>query len=191
MPTFPSVVHAAALIGSNPKNRNVFNRRTGAMATARAKFDRVRKEEKRPIGKHARQKNAPTKKSAVCILLTGRRQDDRFRIDVRGTPIWLPCASFQSVVGLALASIQTQSGLIPVPRLTIHRLRKAFPAGKQLIRTGSGEEYRLTIPKSKIRARIGVSDCFFELVARRVITKDQAETLRNACRPCILREPDD
>jgi hypothetical protein len=102
-----------------------------------------------------------------------------------------PTTSFQSLVALAHASIQTQSGLIPIPRLTIHRLRKAFPAGKQLIRTGSGEEYRLTIPKSKIRARIGVTRCFFELVARHVITKDQAETLRQACRQCILRESDD
>jgi hypothetical protein len=161
------------------------------MATARRKLDRVRNEQKGPAGKRAREKNAPTKKSAVCVLLTGRRQDDRFRIDVHGTPIWLSCASFQSLVALAHASIQTQSGLIPIPRLTIHRLRKAFPAGKQLIRTGSGEEYRLTIPKSKIRARIGVTRCFFELVARHVITKDQAETLRQACRQCILRESDD
>jgi hypothetical protein len=136
-------------------------------------------------------KNAPKKESGVSILLTGRRHDDHFRVDVDGTPIWLPCASFKSLVLLVHACVRSDSGLTHIPRLTIHRLRKALgAAGKQLIHTGSGEEYRLAISKSKIAARVGVTPCFVELVPLHVIIKDQAASLRKACRPCILRETD-
>jgi hypothetical protein len=91
----------------------------------------------------------------------------------------------------------SESGFIPVPRATIHRLRKTIDAhvgagaGKQLIETGCVQEYRLTIAKAKIAERVGVTRCFFELVDMHVVTNAQADTLRRTCPACILRETEE
>ena len=85
------------------------------------------------------------------FVFTGQRRDGHFRVDVAGKPVWLPCASFKTLAKLAVALIRTDSGLAAIDRLTIHRLRKSLGKhGKELIAIGSGEEYRLTIPKTKI-----------------------------------------
>jgi hypothetical protein len=86
----------------------------------------------------------------ILLLLTGRRRQHRFRVDVDGVAVWFPLASFNALVKLVVARFRSDSGLAPLDRLTIHRLRKDLgKRGKELIVIGSREEYRLTISKAK------------------------------------------
>jgi hypothetical protein len=118
------------------------------------------------------------------MTLTGQRDDDHYRIELAGQPVLLPCASFCALIDLVRAAVTTATGLPPISRFTIRRLRKALDAqigpgvGLQLIHTGGGEEYRLVISKSRIR----IAPCFYELVARKIISAEIAETLRKHCR---------
>jgi hypothetical protein len=142
---------------------------------------------------HGRRKRRTTPTCAgLLIVLTGSRNDDHFRVDVDGKPSFLPYASLGVLVDLICARVQTDSGFIDSGRSTIYRLRKALDAnagaGKRLIETGSGEEYRLTIPKAELHTRVGVTACFFDLVARNLFTKGQAEVLREHCQRCPLRD---
>ena len=95
---------------------------------------------------------------------------------------------------LICARIQSDSGFLGSARNTIYRLRKGLDviagAGKKLIETGRGEEYRLTIPCSELRARVGVARCFYDLVVRKFVAEEQADILRKHCRPCNLRDID-
>ncbi len=50
--------------------------------------------------------------SHVGILLTGQRQDDRFRVDFSGTQTMLPLASHEALVALVRASIATDTGYV-------------------------------------------------------------------------------
>jgi hypothetical protein len=144
-----------------------------------------------------RSRNKKDPGAGFAIILTGSRRDDRFRIDVGDEAVFLPCASFITLIDLIYARIISESGFVRVPRATIHRLRKAIDqrvgvgAGKQLIETGCVQEYRLTIAKAKIAERVGVTRCFFELVDLHVVTNAQAEILRRTCPPCILRETEE
>ena len=149
---------------------------------------------------HAPPRRHSKKKDPVAgafILLTGSRRDDHFRIDVGDDTVFLPCASFSTLIDLIYARITSESGFIHMPRGTIHRLRNALDecvgpgAGKQLIETGCVQEYRLTIAKARIAERVGVTHCFFELVDLHVVATEEAETLRKTCSPCILRETEE
>jgi len=139
-------------------------------------------------------KNLPKKetKSNLAIVLTGRRHKNHFRVDIDGEAVILSCASFIVLVDLVYARIDSASSWLQVSRSAIHRLRKSLGAGagKRLIENGCGEEYRLTIPKSKMSKCIGVTRCFFELSSRDIVAEPQAEILRKGCRVCILRETD-
>ena len=130
----------------------------------------------------------------IIIVLTGNRHDDHFCVNVDGKPALLPYASFAALVDLICARVQSNSGFLGSARSTIYRLRKAFDlhagAGKRLIETGSGEEYRLTILKSELWRCVGVTPCFFDLVARNLFSKEQADILRKHCRRCTLPEAD-
>jgi hypothetical protein len=126
------------------------------------------------------------------IVFTGRRLDDHFRVDVNGDSVWLPGASFKALVKLVVARIRSESGFATISRLTIHRLRKSLgTCGKQLIVIGSGEEYRMTIPKTKIADRVSVAPCFLELEERRIVPKEDLELLRKVCRRRRLVDDDD
>jgi hypothetical protein len=126
------------------------------------------------------------------LLLTGRRRQDRFRVDVDGASAWLPHACFKSLVVLMAARFRSESGLATIGRLTIHRLRKDLgKRGKELIVICSGEEYFLAIPKAKATQQVGITPCFFELVERHFITAEDAEALREGCRSVRLAEDDD
>jgi hypothetical protein len=132
--------------------------------------------------------------NGFLIVLTGSRHDDHFRVLLDGKATMLPYASFSVLVELICARVLSDSGFLASARSTIYRLRKTLESnvgiGRPLIETGSGEEYRLAIPKSELRKRVGVTSCFFDLVARNLITKEQAEILRKHCRQCKLREID-
>jgi hypothetical protein len=148
----------------------------------------------KPHAPPRRHSNKKDPVAGIFIILTGGRRDDHFRIDVGDDAVFLPCASFSTLIDLIYARITSESGFINVPRGTIHRLRKAIDecvgpgTGKKLIETGCVQEYRLTIAKAKIAERVGVTHCFFELVDLHVVTTEEAETLRKTCSQCILRE---
>jgi hypothetical protein len=91
------------------------------------------------------------------------------------------------------ARVETDSGLVRIECLAIHRLRGALDKarrglGKRLIVTGIGEEYRLAIPKGKMRQRVGIAPCFWDLVRLKLVTEAQATILRKGCRKSKLRE---
>ena len=149
-----------------------------AQSLAKTQGGKERTKEKTP------DKTAPS--NNLLIVLTGSRRDDHFRVDVNGKPVLLTFACIAALVDLICARVRSDSGFLTSARSTIYRLRKAMDAnagaGKRLIETGSGEEYRLTIPKAELPTRVGVTACFFDLVARNLITEEQAEILRKHCR---------
>ena len=143
-----------------------------------------------PRGKVKPTKNKPALPS---VVLTGERLDDKFRIEAAGTAVLLSAASFQAVIRLACAALESESGFLPAARNTIYRLRKALDAqagvgtGQELIHTGGGEEYRLAIPRAEFSERIRITACFYELVAKRIVTQQQADLLRKHCGKGKLR----
>ena len=72
--------------------------------------------------------------------------------------------------------------------MTIARLRRAMDAaagtgaGHALIETGTTEEYRLTIPRADLPNCVALEPTFFELEALKVVSAEQAESLRDLCR---------
>ena len=141
----------------------------------------------KPEGKSS----ADGREAEPFILLTGSRHEEQFRIDVDGKPIFLSCVCFIALVDLVYARIQRNSGFRRIAKSTVHRLRKALGgAGSRLIETGSGQEYRLAIPKDKIGEGVRVTPCFFELADPElgIVAEAQAAVLRKTCTPCDLRE---
>jgi hypothetical protein len=126
----------------------------------------------------------------LIIVLTGSRHEDQYRVDVNGKPVWLQHASFLALVDLVAASIESESGCLPLERSTVYRLRKALGAhvGKKLIERAGDRRYRLTIPKTKVAQQVGVTPCLFELGAEGDPREERAEMLRRHCRACVLSE---
>jgi hypothetical protein len=95
---------------------------------------------------------------------------------------------------LVLAQGNVATGLANIDRKIIYRLRKAIDralgrgVGAALIQHGCGEEYRLAIPAGKAKARVGVTKCFFELVGLRLLTEEDAATIRKTCHAATKRE---
>ena len=103
-------------------------------------------------------------------------------------------SAVKTLIDLVLARAKSGTGLIPISRMSIYRLRQAINRyvgrgiGKLLIETGCREEYRLGIPPDQIAVRVGVTSCFFELLGTQAISKVQAEGMRSVCRSCELEE---
>ena len=116
------------------------------------------------------------------VILTGNRGRKQYRVDVDGQSLWLSCASLIALVDLLCARIQSDAGYRELTRSTVHRLRQDLgEVGRNLIETGDGCEYRIAIPKAKIRDRVSLSPSFFKLVGLAVLSQEQADTLRKAC----------
>ena len=69
------------------------------------------------------------------VLLTGQRQADRFRVDLVGRPVWLPCAALTALIKLIVTRLRAESGLAAIDRVTIFRLRRALgnPAREEFL----------------------------------------------------------
>jgi hypothetical protein len=121
------------------------------------------------------------------IAFTGIRAQNHYSVGVGGKSIALTYGSLKALMELVLARSSPGSGFARFDKMTIARLRAVLVcalgdgAGKVLIETGSGEEYRLAIPRKQLRARVLVSDCFFELIEINVVRKDEADALRRVC----------
>jgi hypothetical protein len=123
-------------------------------------------------------------------LITGARVGDHFRVAVGKSAISLTFASIKALIDLTIARANGHSGFARMEKMTIRRLRAAVDkqlgdgVGKALIETGSGEEYRLAIPKSKLRARVRLTACFFELAGIGVISEVDSELMGRICGRC-------
>ena len=116
--------------------------------------------------------------------LTSQRGTDTHRrqfhlVVSRGMPVRLSNGLYNLLLELARARIETHSGYYPLRpkedpdalRLGIHRLRRQIDscthrgAGIELIKTGVGCEYRLSVPPGNIRVDDGFSELPLALVA--------------------------
>src|SRR5262245_27419696 len=131
------------------------------------------------------------KRSAtIDITVTGTRVGDLFRVALRGASISLTFNSFEALINLTIARANGGSGFVEIKKMTIRRLRAAIDrslgdgVGKTLIETGSGEEYRLAIPKKNLRKRVRLTACFFELSKIGLLSEADSEAMRRACGKC-------
>jgi hypothetical protein len=124
------------------------------------------------------------KKPNPTITFDGDRHNDHFEVSLFGEKILLPCAPFRTFVDLVIARAESETGFLRKNPVTIRRLRKAIDeaikpgAGKTLIETGSGKEYRLTIAKETIGQEVHFEPGFFELEGLKVISKRQVDCIR-------------
>jgi hypothetical protein len=127
--------------------------------------------------KHARNSRLRKHEKPVDLVFTGRQVGNRVEILVNGTTIPLSCCLFHH-----------ETGSLEAEAVTVCRLRAAIDdavgavAGKRLIVAGMKHRYRLTIPRSQMRARIKLTACFFELVDLNIISAEQGHELREALR---------
>jgi hypothetical protein len=121
------------------------------------------------------------------LTLTGNRRENRFEIYLLGRPLELTCSTFKALVDLVIARGAPGNGYVRAERISIHRLREAMDiavalgTGKSLIETGSGEEYRLTIPRDELSSQIVLTPCFVELDNLNILTTQQVTRLRGLC----------
>lgn len=116
------------------------------------------------------------------IRLTGERRDEHFQVDVLGKTMQLTHGLLEALIELVIACGGPTRGFVPISRVTIRRLRRALEgadrlAAKGLVETGCAEEYRLAIPKERLRQEIAVDSSFFELVKINAVSQEQAEQL--------------
>jgi hypothetical protein len=104
---------------------------------------------------------------------------------VSGADVWLPWEDFSAVCYLIVALIRSETGLIAVSPVTIHRLRreinlatKQIGLGEALVHVGCDGEYRLAISISEI----AWTKSFRELSARRFLEGDVVDIICKACR---------
>ena len=141
-----------------------------------------------------RQERLPSQngRPTSSLVFTGRRRDDRFRVYFNGKPTELTPRSLMVLIDLVLAHGKPGSAFISMPKMTIYRLRWELGrgAGKKLVETGSGAEYRLAIPSNELQGCVALTPCFFELIGVGVVSKDEAELLVRLCRLCDQAEAD-
>ena len=123
------------------------------------------------------------------LTLTGERADGHVLVRVHGLPLPVSFSPFALLVRLILARGTTATGFVrdadTVHPVAVWRLRQAVDgvagpgAGKRLVQTGAGEEYRLAVPAAAVALEPSCAD----LVPLRFLTAEQLEALRRVCGP--------
>jgi hypothetical protein len=121
------------------------------------------------------------------ILFTGERSHDQYRVRMFGKAARLTHSTLNALVELVIARAKLETGFVPLSRVTVSRLRRSLDyvkrsAGRTLIETGCGEEYRLSLTKEKLAKHTAVAPSFYELVALKAISQEQADQLTSICR---------
>jgi hypothetical protein len=122
------------------------------------------------------------------ITFTGERHEAHFRVRLERNTAELTANSLKGLVCLVLARASPGSGFIRLDPVTINRLRHSLDeargagTGQALIETGYGEDYRLRIPVEDLSTLVAIEPAFFELEGLGVISSEQVEGLRRACR---------
>ena len=136
--------------------------------------------------KNAKRKTR-TKNHEPVLILTGNRPNDHFQILLHGNVVDLKCSELKVLLSLILAGGVAGTGFVRANPVIVCGLRKALEnavnngTGKALIETGSKNEYRLTIPRDRMKEQVAITSCFFELVALGVISGAHARKLRTTC----------
>ena len=102
------------------------------------------------------------------LVFTGERDEEYYTVLVHGRAVALPLAELQLLIDLVLARAELPTGfLTEVSPAEICRLRAAIDAvlgkgaGKKLIATGSGKEYRVSILPDELADQVGYTEPFF------------------------------
>jgi hypothetical protein len=125
------------------------------------------------------------------LTLSGERANRHVLVRVHGQPLRVTYSQFTLLVKLVIARGTTPTGFVgnagTVHSVAVWRLRKAIDgvagpgAGKRLVETGAGEEYRLTIPATSVALEPSCS----ELVPIHLLTAEQLRLLQRAVTgPC-------
>lgn len=118
------------------------------------------------------------------ITFTGERRRSRYRVKVRRRTVDLTAGALTILIDMVLAGEDSELGFVQLPALDVFRLRRAIDsavgpgAGKDLIETGGGEEYRLNIPRDQLGTQVALTACFFELVDLNVVSILQCNKLK-------------
>ncbi len=126
--------------------------------------------------------HTPPARAPATLVLTGDRHQGHYLVLVDQHPAWLSAGSFTTLCQLALARHRTTTGYVPVPPMSILRLRQALrralgssARARSIIETGSAAEYRLT-PEV---AHIALAPTFHELPAPGLLAvEDKADLIR-------------
>lgn len=113
------------------------------------------------------------------ILLTGRRDNRRHLVELRGRAVWLTFGEFTTLCALACALLLNAAGTCPLEGMAVRRLRRAIDRGvgregfgKELIHAASDGEYFLALTPDQIGA-----DASFRVLAPRYIDAVTKETI--------------
>lgn len=99
------------------------------------------------------------------LILTGERMRKRYLAIVDLRVVWLPGTLFGALCRLVLARHRTRTGFARESPLTAHRLRELLDseedrrAGRSIIETGDGHEYRLALEPRHLRVHATFADC--------------------------------
>jgi hypothetical protein len=129
------------------------------------------------------------------LTLSGDRANRHVLVRVHGRPLPVSFSQFTLLVRLVIARGTTPTGFVgdadTFHSVAVWRLRKAIDgvagpgAGKRLVQTGAGEEYRLAIPATSVALEPSCS----ELVPIHFLTAEQLRSLRRAVTsPCYSLE---
>jgi hypothetical protein len=127
------------------------------------------------------------------FTMTGTRAHKALLFYFHDHPLLLSANLADIVVSMIVAKLDHDEGFTTATALEIFRLRKRLDAirpgsGMELIEVGIGDEYRLTIPREEIADRVLVTNCFFQLVDRKVISQAHADMLRQHLRVIPLSQ---
>lgn len=87
------------------------------------------------------------KKQSPALVLTGRHQNKRHRVDVHGVRTWLPHGQFAELCGLAAARITPGALPLELPKATLSRLRRTLARAAK--RAGVNDDLIVTVGKKK------------------------------------------
>jgi hypothetical protein len=128
------------------------------------------------------------KRRNPVLVLTGERSNRRVFVRFNGKQVKVTYSQFVVLVRLVIARGATPTGFIKdadsIHPVAVWRLRTALDqglgreAGKSLVETGAGEEYRLGIPIRQVALEPSCS----ELLQIGFLTAQQLEELRRLCR---------
>jgi hypothetical protein len=122
------------------------------------------------------------------LVLTGELMAREIVIAmVDGEELRLTHCLYMALVALIVARLAGGTGRVSREPVDMSRLRKVLNRvrpglGDQLVPWGTGGEYRFGMTADEIRSHVFLDPTFFELVDHGLVTPEQAEILRKACK---------
>jgi hypothetical protein len=164
------------------------------MGTIMSKKTKRRAQPAAPENKNQREKSSKFRESPT-ILFTGDRRKKRFRVIMIGLNVELTHAELNLLIELVCARLEDGNGYVEAHPAYIHRLRTTIDRdigqgqGMDLIESGDGREYRLTMGKIEARCKVTLGAFFGEWVRRGSVSRKTADILQCNCK--ILARDDE